>query len=648
MPRKAQKKTTQQDPKKQAAEDTGAASDDEVNRRCTHLQRASTACTRQRGNRREIVRCKHLQLTYHLRNVRCTQPLTARRVVQTTHSDLREKPHGERLVLLSTVGRSQHLPLTVPVLHGGDFNSKLGAGKAGQEVGRWGKGRQNENGKSLLNFCQQHGLVALNTLFQHHPKHITTWESSFKTDNNRTAIGLDEIRNDKDKQEEWREGKCNTSKRVRELVTARLHAQAAKIEVIKDDNARTFSAMKDLRFSGGDPLAVRPSSGETLVKPLHLANIISKRFESLFKFNIDAAPLPPFQAAPLRKPVTASEVARAALRLKNGRSFGAEGVAKELLKYCSSQSDDPMAITIANIIIGMFSKGEISICHAHSPLIDGATAQGHSTTDIVFTKRISTDLVMTNVWDLNIHPILGIDLSRAFDTVDRDVVDDDDIVRMVHALLTDTTLALRVRGEAAPPFEAVVGSPQGDSLSPQLFNIYYEAALRDLRKTYPPTPAEDKRLKLPPETQYADDLDFISTFHQHLENIHEQAIKILPDWKLQANASKTERIHICWKSEREEETWRNTAPDSPAQKALNIAFSKKLSSRKGRPRTSLLNFVRRAGVAYENNTLEAVQRRAARIIYGNSIQTTPFSTLKDRRETAVKTLFKRMRDVNHH
>ncbi|KAI8482038.1 hypothetical protein Bbelb_402140 [Branchiostoma belcheri] len=88
MPRKAQKKTTRQDPKKHDAEDTRAASDDEVNRRCTHLQRASTACTRQRGNRTEIVRCKHIQLTYHLRNVRCTQALTARRVVQTTYVHL--------------------------------------------------------------------------------------------------------------------------------------------------------------------------------------------------------------------------------------------------------------------------------------------------------------------------------------------------------------------------------------------------------------------------------------------------------------------------------------------------------------------------------------------------------------------------------
>ncbi|KAI8506492.1 hypothetical protein Bbelb_159190 [Branchiostoma belcheri] len=44
MPRKAQKKSTRQDPKNRAAEDTRAASDDEVNRRCTHLQRASVSC----------------------------------------------------------------------------------------------------------------------------------------------------------------------------------------------------------------------------------------------------------------------------------------------------------------------------------------------------------------------------------------------------------------------------------------------------------------------------------------------------------------------------------------------------------------------------------------------------------------------------
>ncbi|XP_078661532.1 uncharacterized protein LOC144905665 [Branchiostoma floridae x Branchiostoma belcheri] len=168
---------------------------------------------------------------------------------------------------------------------------------------------------------------------------------------------------------------------------------------------------------------------------------------------------------------------------------------------------------------------------------------------------------MTKVWDIH---ILGIDLSRAFDTVDRarlisvlkDVLDDNDSVRMIQALLTDTTLAVRVRGESAPYFHATVGSPQGDSLSPQLFNVYYEAALRDLRKSSPPIPAEDKRLKLATETQYADDLDFISTSSHHLEDIHQEPMKVLPEWRLQANASKTERVHICHRKDREEEEWR--------------------------------------------------------------------------------------------
>ncbi|KAI8514412.1 hypothetical protein Bbelb_087360 [Branchiostoma belcheri] len=47
-----------------------------------------------------------------------------------------------------------------------------------------------------------------------------------------------------------------------------------------------------------------------------------------------------------------------------------------------------------------------------------------------------------------------------------------------------------------------------------------------------------------------------STSYQHLEETHENAVKILPKWKLQANATKTERVHICWRKDRKEEVWR--------------------------------------------------------------------------------------------
>ena len=69
--------------------------------------------------------------------------------------------------------------------------------------------------------------------------------------------------------------------------------------------------------------------------------------------------------------------------------------------------------------------------------------------------------------------ILRIDLSRAFDTVDRDkllsvlkpLVDDDEIL-LIRLLLRDTMLSLRLGSRLSSPFEINTGTPQGDSLSP--------------------------------------------------------------------------------------------------------------------------------------------------------------------------------------
>ena len=94
-------------------------------------------------------------------------------------------------------------------------------------------------------------------------------------------------------------------------------------------------------------------------------------------------------------------------------------------------------------------------------------------------------MVQDKVTELHIP---GIDLSRAFDTVGKhrllhvvsEVTNNIDMVRMVQVLCNQTTLQLHIGNVKASAFETNIGTPQGDSLSPILFNCYYEAAMRDL------------------------------------------------------------------------------------------------------------------------------------------------------------------------
>ncbi|KAI8496717.1 hypothetical protein Bbelb_253720 [Branchiostoma belcheri] len=157
------------------------------------------------------------------------------------------------------------------------------------------------------------------------------------------AIRLEEIRNDKDKQEQWRSvvsaaheptswdeaasmlveqgrkilGTEQRSKRTQTYFTD--NPQVAQMSKQQNDLRHHIQLKRGIVTRATQDrvknLTVQrrkvQHEQETVKRSLNRrtkANIISKRFESLF--NIDAAPLPPFQAAPLRKPVTASEVAR--------------------------------------------------------------------------------------------------------------------------------------------------------------------------------------------------------------------------------------------------------------------------------------------------------------------------------------------------
>ena len=183
-------------------------------------------------------------------------------------------------------------------------------------------------------------------------------------------------------------------------------------------------------------------------------------------------------------------------------------------------------------------------------------------------NRSTSDAVWAHKWliataqkyQIEIN-ILGLDLSSAFDTINRKVllaetkeVFTKDHWRMIEKLLENTTLQAKLENQLSKPFKTTIGSPQGDSLSPIIFTVYLECALRQLRPKIK-RPISDKLL--PPEVIYADDTDFISTSKVCLQNIKNNAPEILGKWCLKVNDGKTEET-VIKRGKNEDEKWRFT------------------------------------------------------------------------------------------
>ena len=305
------------------------------------------------------------------------------------------------------------------------------------------------------------------------------------------------------------------------------------------------------------------------------------------------------QARPLVKPITSEEAQRAIKRLKNRKAVTPDDLPLELLKAAGQEG----ASFVADVINASFSQhetlgvGEGLLAALQKPgkpkgplgslrpivlltairkvlsliTLDRARAKiegylsasqaafrrGRATSDIIWALRWLT--AKATRYKTVIH-ILGLDMSRAFDTISReklmeilrcDVGLEDDELRMCQALLADTCLRVRLKGVLSEVFETTIGTPQGDGLSPILFAVYLERALIDVRASMPQRPMTDKGL--PEETLYADDADFFSTDYCFLQELKLLIPQIIGVYNLNANKDKWENTTL---TEGDDANWR--------------------------------------------------------------------------------------------
>ena len=176
--------------------------------------------------------------------------------------------------------------------------------------------------------------------------------------------------------------------------------------------------------------------------------------------------------------------------------------------------------------------------------------RNRSTSDILWAyKWIQT---IADKYQEEFH-IMGIDLSKAFDCINRQMLLDklaqlldESSLRIITYLLADTELHVKLDGKIYNKFKTTIGTPQGDALSPILFIIYLEMAFRYHKEHFDATYAnilhtpEARPSIIQEDIEYADDTDFID--QQPVINLFRCAI--LPDdlkrFNLQMNAEKTE------------------------------------------------------------------------------------------------------------
>jgi exonuclease III len=347
--------------------------------------------------------------------------------------------------------------------------------------------------------------------------------------------------------------------RIKELDEQRIQSLATELETSKG-NRRAYEVARIMAKTQNAPFSLYDAQGDKIYDKSIMINSITGFYSNFFARE-GAEVIQPWRGEPrpLTRQISSGEVTAAAKRLRNHRALGPDNIPGELIKNGGKQ----LHLELANVFNDIFTThetiDELKEGYLHTTNKPCKTKQAENTRPLVFlaamrkvlsnitltrilekaerylslsqhayrANRSTTEVSMTAQWlratseryAQRIH-IMGIDLSKAFDCIDRKIlldimerneIGDEDDLRLVQFLISETKLQAKIGKTFGEKFDTIIGTPQGDALSPLLFLIYLE----DIMRTAP----TNHLLNIRDVTYlYADDVNYATTDEDEYRN----------------------------------------------------------------------------------------------------------------------------------
>jgi len=127
----------------------------------------------------------------------------------------------------------------------GDFNAEVGNSKHEMVVGPFGLGERNDQGQTLIQWCEEKDLVSMNTWFKHH-KRLYTWKSPGDQFRNQICINQ-RFRNRIKQCKTIPSADCNSD---HVLLSANMECRLKKIKTTKNEPKLDFSILRNNNVIG--------------------------------------------------------------------------------------------------------------------------------------------------------------------------------------------------------------------------------------------------------------------------------------------------------------------------------------------------------------------------------------------------------------